>query len=55
LNQIFDQQIRYTLSAEASSVVRSVALSKPLLALYSQIQVTKPHTPTLKVRRISLE
>ena len=36
LNRIFDQQIRYTLAADASSIIRSVHLSKPLLALYSQ-------------------
>jgi hypothetical protein len=48
----FEQQLRYTLSPDASSIVQSFALPKPLLALYSQIQVTKPQTPTLKVRAV---
>jgi hypothetical protein len=55
LNRIFDQQIRYTLAADASSIIRSVELPKPLLALFSQCQVTRPRTPTLKVRRIIAE
>jgi hypothetical protein len=52
LNRIFEQTVRYTRAADASSIVRSVALPKPLLALYSQGQVSKPRTPTLKVRQI---
>ena len=52
LNKIFEQSIRYTLTAEASSIVRSVALSKPLLSLFAKCQMTKPRTPTLKVRQI---
>jgi hypothetical protein len=51
LNRMFDQQIRYTLAADASSIIRSVELSKPLLALFAACQVTKPRTPILKVRR----
>jgi hypothetical protein len=53
--RIFDQQIRYTLAADASSIIRSVQLSKPLLALFAACSVTKPRAPTLKVRRIIAE
>ena len=49
LHRIFDQQIRYTLTADASSIIRY--LSQPLLALYSACQVTNPRPPILKVRR----
>jgi hypothetical protein len=52
LNRIFDQQIRYTLTPDASSIVRSVALPKALLSLFAQCEVTKPRTPTLTVRLI---
>jgi hypothetical protein len=55
LNRIFDQQIRYTLAADASSIIRSVQLSKPLLALFASCQVSRPRAPTLKVRRIVAE
>jgi hypothetical protein len=55
LNRIFDQTIRYTLSADASSIIRATALPKNLLAMYAACQVTKPRTPTLKVRRIVSE
>ena len=51
LNRIFDQQIRYTLTADASSIIRSSDLSQPLLALYSACQVTNPRAPILTVRR----
>jgi hypothetical protein len=52
LNRIFEQTVRYTLTADASSVIRASALPKPLLALYSTCQVSKPRTPVLKVPQI---
>jgi hypothetical protein len=52
LTRIIEQNIRCTLAPDASSVIRSVALPKPLLTLFAQCQVTKPRTPTLKVRQI---
>jgi len=55
LNRIFEQTTRYTLRPDAGSIIRAVALPKAQLALFSQCQVTKPRTPTLKVRRIISE
>jgi len=55
LNRIFQQTTRYTLRPDAGSIIRAVALPKAQLALYSQCQVTKPRTPTLKVRRVISE
>jgi len=52
LNRIFEQTTRYTLAADAGSIIRAVALPKAQLALFAQCQVSKPRTPTLKVRRI---
>ena len=55
LNRIFEQTTRYTLAADAGSIIRAVALPKAQLALFAQCQVSKPRTPTLKVRRIVSE
>ena len=55
LSRIFEQTTRYTLRPDAGSIIRAVALPKAQLALFSQCQVTKPRTPTLKVRRIISE
>jgi hypothetical protein len=55
LNRIFEQTTRYTLRPDAGSIIRAVALPKAQLALYSQCQVTKPRTPTLKVRKVISE
>jgi hypothetical protein len=52
LNKIFEQTVRYTLAADASSIMRSMALPRPLLSLFAQCVVSKPRTPTLKVRQI---
>jgi hypothetical protein len=52
LNRIFEQTVRYSLAADASSIVRSFALPRPLLSLFAQCVVTKPRTPVLKVRQI---
>jgi hypothetical protein len=52
LSRIFEQTTRYTLRPDAGSIIRSVALPKAQLALFSQCQVSKPRSPILKVRRI---
>jgi len=54
-DRLFQQSVPYTRAPDASSIVRSVALSKPLLSLFAECQVTKPRTLTLKVRRIVAE
>jgi len=54
-NRIFDAKLRYSLSPDATTIIRSAALPKHLLALYAACQVTKPRTPTLKVRQIVSE
>ena len=55
LNRIFEQTIRYTLRPDAGSIIRAVTLPKAQLALFAQCTVSKPRTPTLKVRRIVSE
>jgi len=53
LKLIFQKDIRWTLSPEASVIIKGEKLSKPLLALYSQCDVVKPRTPSLQVREKS--
>src|SRR5438477_7579317 len=55
LSRIFEQTTRYTLRPDAGSIIRAVTLPKVHLALFAQCQVSKPRTPTLKVRRIVSE
>jgi hypothetical protein len=50
LKKIFEKSERWTLSANAAAIVKGSKLSKPLLALYSQCQVTKSKAPMLQVR-----
>ena len=55
LSRIFEETTRYTLRPDAGHIIRTVMLPKAQLALFSMCQVTKPRTPTLKVRRIISE
>jgi hypothetical protein len=55
LRRLFETNVRYTLKPEASSIIRSLELPKHLAALFSPCQVTRPRTPTLKVRQIVSE
>jgi len=50
LRRMFEKTVRWLLKPEASEIVKGEKLSKPLLALYSQIAVVTPATPRLTVR-----
>lgn len=53
LKKVFQQSIRWTINPEASVIIKGEKLSKPLLAAYSQCEVMKAITPSLKVREKS--
>jgi hypothetical protein len=53
LKKVFLQDVRWSLSPEASAIVKAEKLSKPLLALYSQVEVVKSKSPSLQVREKS--
>ncbi len=56
LSKIFEKTIRWTLKpAAASLAIRGNKLTPKLLALYSQITVTKDRAPTLEVRLVKKE
>jgi hypothetical protein len=51
--KIFQRDVRWSISPEASMIIKGEKLSEPLLALYSQVQVIKDKTPSLQVREKS--
>ena len=53
LKKVFLQHVRWSLSPEASAIIKGEKLSKSLLALYSQVEVIKPKSPSLQVREKS--
>lgn len=50
LKKIFQETVRWTLAPTAAVIIKGEKLSDPLLALYSQCEVTKEKTPILTVR-----
>jgi hypothetical protein len=50
LKRIFEKTIRWTLSPEASRIVRGISLTPKLARLFSACQVVKDNTPKLIVR-----
>ena len=53
LKRIFQEDFRWTMSPEAAVIIKGSKLSKSLLALYSQCEVIRQNTPSLKVREKS--
>lgn len=50
LGKIFEKTIRWSLSPEASKIVRGSSLSAKVRALFAKCEVVKAKTPSLQVR-----
>lgn len=53
LKKLFLQDVRWSLSPEAPAIIKGEKLSQPLLALYSEVEVINPKSPSLQVREKS--